>query len=184
MKYLLEGQETDRLRFRKINLSDFDDWLEFHKDPLTRVHWKMDYDSPGEECRKWYEKQQFRYENGLGGMNALIEKETGKLVGHCGLLVQPVDGLRELEIGYSLLREFWNRGLATEAAIKCKDFAFENLLAESLISIISLTNTPSQRVALKNGMRMEKTTVYKDNPVRIFRVHLSEWDGHQKDRQR
>lgn len=179
MNYLLEGIETAHLHFRKIKLSDFDEWLEFHKDPQTRVHWKGHYDNPVEECRKWYKKQLFRYENRLGGMNALIEKGTGKLVGHCGLLVQPVDGLRELEIGYSLLPAFWNKGLATEAAVKCKTFAFENQLAGSLISIISPTNIPSQRVAIKNGMSLEKTTVYKENPVHIFRVHLSDWEGSQ-----
>ena len=47
-------------------------------------------------------------------MNALIEKETGKLIGHCELLIQNVDKKSELEIGYSLSHKFWNKGFATE----------------------------------------------------------------------
>ena len=103
-------------------------------------------------------------------MNALIEKQTGKLIGHCGLLVQTVDEVTDLEIGYSLLPTFWNKGFASEAAKKCRDFAFENNFATSLISIISVTNTPSQGVAIKNGMRIDKLTNYRGNKVIIYRV--------------
>src|SRR5690606_32134123 len=115
-------------------------------------------------------KQFLRYKNGLGGMNALIEKETGRLIGHCGLLAQSVDNIAELEIGYSLLPDFWNKGYATEAAKKCRDYAFENNFSASLISIISLSNIPSQKVAFKNGMKIDKQTTYNNNEVYIFRI--------------
>ena len=103
-------------------------------------------------------------------MNALILKETGELVGICGLLVQVVDDVEELEIGYSVLPKFWLQGYAFEAAQKCKEYAFVNKFSDSLISIIHVDNIPSQKVALKNGMYLDKTTDYKDNPVHIFRV--------------
>lgn len=174
MKYLLHKQETERLFFRKIKKTDFSEWIEFHKDPKTSQYWISDSESPEIECENWYEKQFHRYESNLGGMNTIIEKESGKLIGHCGLLVQNVDSTPELEIGYSLLPEFWNKGYATEAAKKCKDYAFQNNLAQSLISIISLTNIPSQKVALKNGMKIEKQTVYNGNDVNIFRINKTE----------
>lgn len=161
--------------FRKIQDSDFDVWLEFFSDPQTHIHWTPMQNPPEVECRKWYEKQHWRYENNMGGMNALIEKQSGKLVGHCGLLVQTVDEIAELEIGYSLLSEFWQRGFASEAARKCRDFAFENELAESLISIISRTNSPSQKVAINNGMHWEKATIYHKNEVFIYRIFRHEW---------
>ncbi|HPM29445.1 MAG TPA: GNAT family N-acetyltransferase [Chryseolinea sp.] len=175
MKYLLEEQETKRILFRKVSLLDFDDWLEFHKDPITSQHWISELEAPEVECEKWYAKQFYRYENNLGGMNALISKESGKLMGHCGLLVQTVDGQEELEIGYSLLPSFWNKGIATEAAEKCKNYAFENNFAESLISIISVTNKPSSNVAVKNGMRLVKITNYNGNKVDIFRIEKTNW---------
>jgi len=174
MKYLLNGQQSKRLSFRLIDSSDFRAWLEFFKSPAAFEHWSAEVESPERECEKWYEKQFHRYENDLGGMNALIEKETGKLVGHCGLLVQTLDEVKELEIGYSLLPVSWNKGFATEAARKCKDFAFENKLANSLISIISVTNGPSENVTLKNGMRPDSQTVYHGNKVSIYRIEKSE----------
>ena len=182
MKYLLNGEETKRILFRKINRSDFNDWLEFHKNPVTSEHWISKKKSPEAECEKWYARQHFRYKNNLGGMNALVEKQTGKLIGHCGLLVQTVDGETELEIGYSLLPEFWNRGFATEAAKKCRDFAFGNKLSASIISIISLTNKPSENVALKNGMRIHKQTTYHMNNVNIFRITRPEWKKLKTDK--
>jgi [ribosomal protein S5]-alanine N-acetyltransferase len=181
VKYLLDGEQTERLIFRKIQDSDFNDWLEFFRDPRTHIHWTPPLNSPEVECTKWYEKQYWRYNSEMGGMNALIEKKSGKLIGHCGLLVQTVDERTELEIGYSLLPEFWNQGYASEAAKKCRDFAFQNKFSDSLISIISKTNTPSQRVAANNGMKSEKATDYHKNAVFIFRISYAEW--HSKNSQ-
>jgi len=173
MKYLLDGEETDRLRFRKIKTSDFDHWLEFFMDPSSFKHWAGQYDKPQIECKKWFDRQAERYKNDEGGMNALIEKNSGKLIGYSGLLIQIVDGKTELEVAYSLIPDYRNKGYATEAALKCRDFAFENNFVDSLISIISLTNMPSANVAIKAGMRIEKQTVYKENQVNIFRVYKS-----------
>jgi [ribosomal protein S5]-alanine N-acetyltransferase len=171
MNYLLHGQQTSRLNFRSVLESDYNVWLKFFQDPNTSLHWVEEKESAEDACRNWYKKQVWRYENNMGGMNALTEKSSGLLIGHCGLLVQTVDGTSELEIGYSLLPEFWGKGYALEAATKCKDYAFENGLTESLISIISVTNLPSQKVALNNGMTIEKETTYKGNQVFIFRIH-------------
>jgi ribosomal-protein-alanine N-acetyltransferase len=170
MKFILEGQETDRLLFRKISEADFDHWLKFFEDSKTSLHWVEDKQTPFIACKKWYEKQLWRYENDKGGMNALIEKESGKLIGHAGLLVQVVDDIEELEIGYSLLPEFWKKGYAIEAAARCKQFGIQHKFSDSLISIISLSNLPSQKVASKNGMIIDRKTIYHDNEVYIFRL--------------
>jgi len=167
---LLEGKETTRLVFRKFEHSDFDEWLPFHKDPRSSQYWVGLPQDPIKACEEQFERLFERYDNNLGGMNAMILKETGALIGMAGLLVQTVDETQELEIGYSILPKYWKKRYATEAAIKCKGYAFENKLADSLISIIHIDNIPSQKVALNNGMYLDKTTNYKDNPVHIFRI--------------
>src|SRR6184192_605376 len=116
MKYLLFQEQTERLLFRGIDISDFDDWLNFFKDQKSFEHWKQKLREPEIECQAWYQRQLERYENDEGGMNALVEKNSGKLIGYAGLLVQTVDSKKELEVAYSLLSDFRNRGFATEAA--------------------------------------------------------------------
>lgn len=172
MNYLLEGEESERLIFRKLLESDFDAWLPFHEDPTSMQYWSGPEEEPRVACRNWFNKVFYRYNNNLGGHNALIEKETGKLVGMCGLLIQTVDDIEELEIGYSLVPEFRKRGFASEAAIKCREYAAKHQLRDSIISIIHKDNIPSKKVALKNGMLLDKTTTFKSIPVEIFRVHL------------
>jgi RimJ/RimL family protein N-acetyltransferase len=168
--FLLENATTERLHFRKLKPSDFEAWLPFHQDIRTSAHWKGLPQDPIEACKNQFHKTFERYEMGTRGFNALIEKSSGKLIGLCGLLVQNVDGVEELEIGYSILPEFWQKGFASEAALKCRDTAFANQWAKSLISIIHIDNHPSQKVAKNVGMHVDFSTNYKNNPVQIFRI--------------
>ena len=167
---LLEEQFSERLFFRKVVPQDFDVWLPFYENPASTQYWNGLPKNPEKACRQQFDRIFERYEKRLGGMNALIDKNSSKLIGMCGLLIQIVDGEEELEIGYSVLPQQWRKGYAFEAAQKCKLYAFENKLAKSLISIIHVDNTPSKKVALKNGMHLDKITTYKENPVGIFRI--------------
>ena len=167
---LLDGHQTERLRFRKLIESDFQKWLPFYKDPTSTEFWEGIPEDPVEACKAQFNRQFERYEKNIGGMNALIDIASGKLVGICGLLLQEFDGRKEWEIGYSLMPEFRGKGYATEAAQYCKKIAFKNELAPSLISMIHIDNLPSQAVAVRNGMSRDSQTTYKDNPVYIYRV--------------
>ena len=168
--YLLDQQQSERLFFRKVQASDFKTWLPFFHDPESTKYWDGIPKNPEIACQEQFDRIFERYQANLGGMNALISKNTGNLVGLCGLLVQSVDGIQELEIGYSLLPKYRGQGFALEAAQTSKEHAFKHQLAPSLISIIQIHNIPSQKVAMKNGMRNSKRTTYKNNPVYIYRV--------------
>jgi RimJ/RimL family protein N-acetyltransferase len=182
-KFLLEGQESERLYFRKLQESDFENWLTFCSDPSSVEYIffaKAAPDDPAVKCRTWFDRIFNRYENNLGGLNVLIDKNTNEFVGQCGLLIQMVDGIEEMEIGYSLMPQHRKKGYALEAAKKCRDFAFENNLRNSLISTIHIDNVNSAKVAMANGMVNEKQTVFMENPVNIFRVFRDEWKKNYK----
>lgn len=170
MRFLLEGEQTQRLLFRKLIPLDYNDWLPFHQNKESSQYWSGIPKDPEKACKQQFKGIFKRYNNDQGAMNALVDKNTRALIGMCGLLVQEVDGTEELEIGYSILPKYWRSGYAYEAAKKCKDVAFKECWATHLISIIHTDNLPSQKVALKIRMHLEKTTTYKKNPVHIYRI--------------
>ena len=177
MKYLLTNQQTERLHFRLLQDSDFDEWTKlFYNKDAARFLGMDPSLSPKELCQSWFDKSFKRYEDELGGMNVLVDKQSGRLIGQCGLLIQTIQDEQRMEIGYSILPEFWGQGFATEAAVKHKNVAFENNYTDSLISVIHPENIGSEKVALKNGMQVEKfIDDYKGMPVRIFCIKKNDW---------
>jgi RimJ/RimL family protein N-acetyltransferase len=55
---------------------------------------------------------------------------------------------------------YWGRGIATEAAVMIRDWAFANLDREKLISIIEPENAASIPVAKKIGMNFERECLF------------------------
>ena len=100
---------------------------------------------------------------------------SGEFVGDCGLTPQQVDGVTEIEVGYHVRAALQGRGLASEAASACRDHARDVLGIERLIAIIDPRNRPSQRVAKKLGLVVERES---DNhgrwssPRRIYAMSL------------
>jgi ribosomal-protein-alanine N-acetyltransferase len=97
-----------------------------------------------------------------------VFRENNCLIGYCGFFAQVVDGIEELEIGYRVDPAYWGRGIATEAARAVRDHGFNQLKLPRLISLIHRDNHPSRRVAEKNGMTLEKETVFRGFPTLVF----------------
>jgi RimJ/RimL family protein N-acetyltransferase len=89
----------------------------------------------------------------------LIEKTSGTVVGHCGLLPKRVDARDEIELVYVIARDAWGRGYATEAACAVRDHASQALGLLRLIALIDPAHAASARVAVKAGMKFEGPTL-------------------------
>jgi RimJ/RimL family protein N-acetyltransferase len=107
------------------------------------------------------------------GQWAVVERETGDLVGRVGLL-RP-EGWPGLECGWTIAREHWGCGFAPEAGRAALEWAREELGADHVISLIEDHNHNSARVAEKLGMRVDGRTRILDEQieVRIFRADLA-----------
>ena len=87
MKYLLTGQETERLKFRLLEQEDFDEWMNLFIAENIAEYLDLDPKlSASQLCKLWFDKAFHRYENDLGGLNVLVDKKTNHMVGQCGLL--------------------------------------------------------------------------------------------------
>ncbi len=142
--------ETERLYLREMQQSDYSSLCKILQD--EEVMYAYEGAFTDEEVQNWLDKQLKRYlDNGLG-LWAVILKETNEMIGQCGLTMQEFNGRQVLEIGYLFQKAYWHKGYASEAAIACKEYAFEKLNTDEVFSIIRDTNTASQNVAIRNGM--------------------------------
>ena len=126
------------------------------------------------ETQEWLHWQSKNYREHGFGLWAVTLKGTDAMIGQCGLTYQEYNGKQILEIGYLFQKAFWGHGYAAEAAVACRQYAFETLNADEVFSIIRDTNTASQKVAKRNGMTVADTFVkhYRgiDMPHYLFSV--------------
>jgi [ribosomal protein S5]-alanine N-acetyltransferase len=147
--------ETKRLILREMQQSDYNALCKILKDNDVMYAYEGAFND--EEVQAWLTKQIARQiDKGLG-LNAVLLKDTGEMIGQCGLTWQAWKDQTLLEIGYLFQKAFWHKGYATEAAMACKEYAFQVLNANSVCSIIRDTNTASQNVAVRNGMSVIDT---------------------------
>lgn len=85
----------------------------------------------------------------------MIETHAGVFVGDCGLTIQDVEGEAYLEVGYHVNVALRGSGYATEAAGAARDLARDAGIPY-LVAIIRPENVPSQRVAQKIGLALER----------------------------
>jgi RimJ/RimL family protein N-acetyltransferase len=169
--YYKDRPETTRFHTRPLTLEDIPEWTLFFEDKeAVKLFPDLGFATSAERAEHWIIRQLGRYENGNFGLKALIEKDTGRFLGQCGLLLQEVDGVKELEVGYHIFKKYWGQGLAPEAAKLFMQYAFANNLSDSVISIIDIRNIKSQRVADKNGLHREKQTTWSGRDVYIYRI--------------
>lgn len=111
------------------------------------------------------------------GLWATVLKETGELIGRCGILTWEIEGRTELEIAYLIGKKDWGRGYATEAALAIRDYAFSTKSVDRLISLIIPENIVSRKVAEKNGMTLTHTIDligFKD--ICFYEIQREEWE--------
>jgi ribosomal-protein-alanine N-acetyltransferase len=113
-----------------------------------------------------------------------VRKEDGAVIGRVGLLVWNADtwepttraesenGRTEVEVGYTLGRDYWGQGYATEAAGAVRDYALRELGADRLIALIIHGNTASENVARKLGLRYERDVMLGRREAQLFALDI------------
>ena len=107
------------------------------------------------------------------GMWAVEESATGRLAGRIGFF-NP-EGWPGFELGWTLAREFWGRGYATEGAGRALEYGFNEMGREHVISLIRPANLPSIRVAERLGERREATVELQGAPALVYGISREDW---------
>lgn len=167
--------ETKRLILRELTMEDFDALHEILSDPEIMQHYPAPFSE--EQTQKWIVRNMERYAELGFGLWAVILKETGELIGDCGVTMQNIHGQLLPEIGYHIHKKHQRQGYASEAARACMDFIFEHMTFNSVYSYMKYTNAASYSVALKNGMSFIEEY---DDPVntrtRVYAITREDWN--------
>jgi [ribosomal protein S5]-alanine N-acetyltransferase len=160
--------ETPRTFMREIIGNDFDFLLRMMSHPEVMRYYPRPYAE--RDVRDFINRMRTRYREEGCGLWLLVDRESGEPLGRVGLMRQPVNGVDEFEIGYMLHRPFWRRGLATEAALAVREFAFTERKLPRVVSLVRPENVPSQGVARKLGMEIVGSTEQMGLEHHVFAV--------------
>ena len=150
--------QTKRLILREICAADLDFVAEMLGDTEVMRYFPRCYSR--EESAAWIRRQEERYKEDGCGYWLAFHRAAGEPVGQVGPLKVDLEGVEEFALGYIIHRPYWGKGFATEAAMACRDFAFDTLDQQRVITLIRPENRLSQAVALKLGMVPERHANY------------------------
>ena len=166
--------ETERLFLREMKENDFDALYEVLADADIMQHYPYTFDE--NRVRNWIQRNLERYRIFGFGLWAVCLKETGEMIGDCGLTLQLIDGQIKPEIGYHIRADKQRSGYAKEAAIAVRDWTFNNTPFQSVYSYMKYTNEPSVKTAISYGCK--QVDEYKDDEneiTKVFAISRDQW---------
>jgi len=167
--------ETERLILREMAMEDYEALYAVLADPDNMKHYPYPFDK--EKVKNWIERNKERYKIFGFGLWAVVLKETGEVIGDCGLTMQMINGEIKPEIGYHIRRDQQRRGYGSEAAKATRDWAFQRTLFNILYSYMKATNIPSFSTAMSIGMHLVDEFEDEANGItKVYGITREEWE--------
>lgn len=148
--------ETNRLLLRKLKLADVQDMYEYSQDPDVCRFVTWDAHLSKQDTEQFLQAVLDQYENAFNFFWGIEWKENKKLIGTIDFVNLSFPH-KKAEIGYILSKEYWGKGIMTEAAKEIIKFAFINLGLVRIEARCFKENIGSEKVMQKIGMKYEGT---------------------------
>lgn len=173
--------ESERVFLRPYTQADFAALHKIVSDKETMYAWGQGFSK--KQSQEWLDKQLAHYQQYGFGIWAIIEKQSGAIIGNAGLNHTEISlkgkTQKIVEIGYLLHRNFWGKGYGSEVARMCVKYGFETLGLEEVYCLIKEDNTASIKVAKKLEMELIgkhiKNYKGKELPHCVFRLEKNVW---------
>jgi len=166
---------TKRLILREMNENDFDALKNVfcHHDTMRFYPYKFD----DARVKYWIDVNIEKYATFGFGLFAMCLKDTGEVIGDCGLTMQKINGVIRPEIGYHVRYDMQKKGFAKEAAAAVRDWVFENTTYKKVYSYMVSDNVASYNTAMSVGMK--KVDDYFENDLHLvaYSISKSEWQS-------
>ena len=166
--------ETERLLLREMTEDDFEALYKILADSDIMQHYPYTFDDT--RVKGWINKNIERYQIFGFGLWAVCLKETGEMIGDCGLTMQLINGQIKPEIGYHIRGDKQRKGYAKEAAIAVRDWTFQNTPFNIVYSYMMHTNEPSAKTAVSYGCKQVDAFSDDDHGItKVFAISRDEW---------
>lgn len=165
---------TQRLILREMTPEDFNALAAILMDSQSMQHYPHVFTEA--EVKGWIDRNLERYRIFGFGLWAVCRKDTGEMIGDCGLTMQLIGGQIKPEIGYHIRRDQQRKGYATEAAAAVRDWTFRNTPINVIYSYMKYTNVPSYSTAMAWGCRQVDEFPDEVNEItKVFAITREEW---------
>ena len=166
--------ETKRLIIREMTDDDFFALQKVISDPENMKYYAKPYDDHG--VQRWIDWCKNSYlENGFG-LWAVVLKESGEMIGDCGVSMQYIDDEWKPEIGYHLRKDYHRQGIGKEMTQAVRDYFFTHYKYDEVYSYMEVDNMPSYKTAEANGMTFLHLYKAKDGSTcKVYRITRQEW---------
>jgi ribosomal-protein-alanine N-acetyltransferase len=176
---------TQRLLLREFVTADWPAVLAYQRDPRYLQFYEWTDRTPGDAQRfvQMFLDQQEEQPRRKFQL-AVVLKDTGQLIGNCGIRKASVDA-HEADIGYELSPDHWGHGYATEAARAIGQFGFAELKVHRIWAWCIADNVASARVLEKIGLKLEGRLRDKEYfkgrwwDTLLYALLKDEWKGSQ-----
>lgn len=145
--------ETNRLILRKISQDDYSEIANILQDIDVMYAWEKSFSD--EEVQNWINQNLKRYNDEGYSFFLALEKESNKVVGVMGPLIENIENKSYIGVAYILNKNSWKKGYATEGIKECVNYAFSKLNADEVIAQIRPCNTSSCKVAKRLNMKLK-----------------------------
>lgn len=155
--------ETDRLILREIIPSDEEGLFKLDSDPEVHRYLGGKPINTLKEARIIIDFIRSQYsEYGIGRW-AVVEKHSDTFIGWAGFkwITENVNNhIHYYDLGFRLIRKYWGKGYATEAAAGSLNYGFNQLDSDQIFAITHVNNRASGKVLEKVGFYSTETFVY------------------------
>lgn len=166
--------ETERLLLREMTENDFDALYKVLADSGIMHHYPYTFDDI--RVRNWIHRNVERYQIFGFGLWAVCLKQTGEMIGDCGLTMQLISGQIMPEIGYHIRGDKQRKGYAKEAAIAVRDWTFNNTPFNIVYSYMMHTNEPSAKTAISYGCKqVDEFTDEHNEIIKVYAISREVW---------
>lgn len=173
---------TERLVLRPFVRSDLAELTVIHAEPSF---WWYPLRGPmsEEDTRAFLDRVIGRYESDGFGVEAVVERASGTMIGWAGLAVPHFlpEILPAVEVGWRLTEAARGRGLATEAGAAAVDWGFRDGGLDRIVSIYEPENERSGKVMHRLGFTFALTASTATPPgekVVVMELTKSRWEQH------